>query len=318
LLLWLILIPVRAHAKRKRDLDWLSFKPDSHNIDEDGAQSIFRTPRAGVGEDDDDPGKAGIGMQSPQSFQMHEVGSGVGGMHSLYGHLDSATSGGGEMSPEQAHSAYYAPYGGNPPGLTGHDPNQYAAYYPAGQANQSANAAYVHISPQASPEMSAAHYRNGQTPDQYAMSTQQLAYAPAVGTYGQPYGAQQNSTSQYASVHRTPSSISQTLHPRPSRTTQEGHSGSISLQRQGTDATLHYSQAGQVNATDNLKAFTSGGASYANERTQGDPHALHRRRESKDQEKSDDVCLPYDRPLPSESPHPHGSSNNLHLANPDS
>lgn len=129
-LTYLILIPIRKRAALKKEVDWMAFgsENDHHNNDS-GNDSIYRTPRAGVGEVETKV------IESPELYQMSDIGSGVH-QGTLYSHLDGnasvpstlptawAASGGasggynvanqvvGEMPPgqyDQAYGAYYHP-----------------------------------------------------------------------------------------------------------------------------------------------------------------------------------------------------------------
>lgn len=94
-LTYLILIPIRKRAALKKEVDWMAFGSENdHHINDSGNDSIYRTPRAGVGEVET---KAAI--DSPELYQMSDIGAG-GHQGTLYSHLDA--NGSATLSPAWA------------------------------------------------------------------------------------------------------------------------------------------------------------------------------------------------------------------------
>lgn len=322
-LIWLILLPVRARAKRKQEVDWLSFRPDNHDVVDDvQTDSIFRTPRAGVGEEDEETAmkrvnsNAGL-MSTGEAYQMQDVGQ--GGM-TLYSHLDGNPRQQwqvGQIATQHGNGMEYMNT------QTGYDPN-YHGYY---NANYPSNtpAGFNMYSPHTSPEMGPAVYRGGGGSVGHTGQGMSGQPSPYSSPNEQPY---QNYN--YPNVPPIVAPVAQRPNPRSQ--------SNPSLNTSPSSEPIS-SRANELsrNASGTATAVSHGGGENRSRRTPENsvpPNPMHKqassssvtspviqRRDSgklnQTNKSEEDVCLPYDRESVSRSADSIQQQKNLHLVNPD-
>lgn len=337
-LIWLILLPVRARAKRKQEVDWLSFKPDTHEANDDHQNdSIFRTPRAGVGEEDDETvmkrmnSTSGM-LTNSESYQMQDVGQ--GGM-TLYGHLDGNPrqqwqGQGGQMDAGNANATEYMNNQG------GYDPNYHGYYNALYPPNTPAG--FNMYSPHTSPEMGPAIYRGG--------GNVSIGRGGPGGPPGQPspYGTPtENSFQNYNYPNMPPTVAPIAQRPNPHSQSNPSLPTSPSSEVTAAQATS-LSRNASVTATavshgggggDSRGGIMAGGAAIGpsnsgssqidqtHKQTSSSVTSptLQRRESGKllqaTNKSEEDVCLPYERESPARSANSIQQQKNLHLVNHD-
>lgn len=304
-------------AKRQKEIDWLDFGRENDHLDHDGAdQSIFRTPRAGVGDDevkDEYHAQGAVAGGAGESYAMHEAAhAGNTGFYPAYG-PDEASWGG---------------YGANVVGEmpTGYNNMAYGAYYPqatpplqrahSGAAGPMAypdqGAQYPACSPQLEPQQwpapqSSAH-SHATTPGVAGTGApsyhESLHSAPSPAMTGLGVSRQR---SRSGPSHLQPDGSFRSLPPLPPQTISEsgipsGGDPSNSDQASVSATAVSHGREGVSKAQRRLseRERSEGGASNA----PGD----------------DDFVLPYDRDevrrSSAESPRPE-PKRPLHLVNPD-
>lgn len=167
-LVYFILLPVRRKVKRQREVTWLAFgQENNHQVNDGSDQSIFRTPRAGLGEDEDKADR----QEAAESYQMHNAMP----QHTYYGHF------GGEEDNQKL-----AQHGTS---IVGEHPNDYAQAY--GQYYHQGYAPYI---PSGSPEMSATVYGPQVWPLHQQAPSEGHAYSHGSAGYTVPHAADYHST----------------------------------------------------------------------------------------------------------------------------
>lgn len=319
MIVWLILLPVRARAKRQREVDWLSFKPDSHHGDDDGTNaSIFRTPRAGVGEEEEDKTAAASrpsDLGSPESYQMHEVAH-AGGLGTLYSHLDGDQWQQPPPPPTEHHLAG-----------AGYEPT-YPAYY--AQQHAAPQPGYPDYSPHTSPQIGPLLFRNGSLAGNmmYGQPAPGSQHRNAPPDYGYAYGGAGPIGQVQPYAHG-----GQGMPPQPMQHSQSARSvtaRSAASEHPNTSPSMPQSRSasGSVTAVSHGCASGSNGAGKEERRGKQVEQAmpvdklstannLQRRDSKKALDHSEDVRLPYDRESQSPTVDVPASHSHLHLVNPD-
>lgn len=322
-LIWLILLPVRARAKRKQEVDWLSFKPDNHEANDDNQNdSIFRTPRAGVGEEEDETvmkrmnSSAGM-LPNPEAYQMQDVGQ--GGM-TLYGHLDGNPR-------QQWQSGQMGPNGAEYVNTqAGYDPNYHGYYNAAYQQNTPAG--FNMYSPHTSPEMGPVAYRGGGG----VPGGPQVHYGPPGENPYQNYNYQ-NMPPTVAPVAQRPNPqnlSNPSLPTSPASEVTAPRANTLSRNASGSGTAVSHGGGGGESLSGRMTGGaaigpSNSGSSQANtthKQTSSVTSPTLQRRESGKltqaaNKSEEDVCLPYERESPARSADSIQQQKNLHLVNPD-
>jgi hypothetical protein len=182
-LTWLILIPIRKRAALKKEVDWMAFGSENdHHHDDSNNDSIYRSPRAGVGETE---AKA---MESPDMYAMSDITS-AAHQNTLYSHLDGNASANwaGNGAAAAGYNVANNVVGEAPPGQP-YDPT-YAGYYPAAVAvpQQQQYASYPSYSDHGSPEMGAQRYAGQQQHPWPTTSTSSHGHQPNMPVNNYPF-----------------------------------------------------------------------------------------------------------------------------------